>query len=97
MIIITITLSIVYTLIIIFLLVTWYKDLKQKEDTDKRILVLEKRINEYRQDLTDTMLRYVEELNQATNINDSCILQLAKKIKKLENETKKQSNISKNS
>ena len=46
MIIITITISIVYAIILGWLAYTWYKDLKHKEDTDKRILVLEKRINE---------------------------------------------------
>ena len=43
MIIITITISIVYAIILGWLAYTWYKDLKHKEDTDKRILVLEKR------------------------------------------------------
>lgn len=51
MIVITITLSILYAAIIIFLITTWYKDLKHSEDTDKRILVLEKRINEVRKEL----------------------------------------------
>lgn len=44
--IIFIIVSLSYLAVIVFLAVTWYKDLKQKEDTDKRILVLEKRINE---------------------------------------------------
>ena len=38
--------SLGYLAIIVFLAITWYKDVKKKEDTDKRILVLEKRITE---------------------------------------------------
>lgn len=41
--IIFIIVSLSYLAVIVFLAITWYKDLKQKEDTDKRILVLEKR------------------------------------------------------
>lgn len=44
--IIFIIVSLSYLAVIVFLAVTWYKDLKHKEDTDKRILILEKRINE---------------------------------------------------
>lgn len=44
--IIFIIVSLSYLAVIVFLAITWYKDLKHKEDTDKRILVLEKRINE---------------------------------------------------
>lgn len=44
--IIVVTISIIYAAIIIFLAVTWYIDMQYKEDTDKRILVLEKRIQE---------------------------------------------------
>lgn len=35
--------SIFYAIVITFLMITWYKDVTTKEDTDKRILVLEKR------------------------------------------------------
>ena len=76
--------SIGYLAIIVFLAITWYKDVARKEDTDKRILVLEKRITDYRRDMNDTILRYVQDLYQAKNINDSCILQLGKKVGKLE-------------
>ena len=41
--IIFIIVSLSYLAVIVFLAITWYKDLKHKEDTDKRILVLEKR------------------------------------------------------
>ena len=43
MIVITLTISIFYAIVITFLSITWYKDVKHKEDTDKRIQVLEKR------------------------------------------------------
>ena len=41
--IIFIVISLFYAAVIVFLLITWYKDVARKEDTDKRILVLEKR------------------------------------------------------
>ena len=44
--IIFIVISLFYAAVIVFLLITWYKDVSRKEDTDKRILVLEKRITE---------------------------------------------------
>lgn len=43
MVLIILTISIFYAIVITFLSITWYKDVKHKEDTDKRILVLEKR------------------------------------------------------
>ena len=43
MIIIILVMSIFYAIVITFLMITWYKDVTTKEDTDKRILVLEKR------------------------------------------------------
>ena len=51
MIVIILTISIFYALVITFLSITWYKDLKHNEDTDTRLLVLEKRINEVRKEL----------------------------------------------
>ena len=43
MIVIILVMSIFYAIVITFLMITWYKDVTTKEDTDKRILVLEKR------------------------------------------------------
>ncbi len=80
MIVITITISIVYALILIFLAVTWYKDLKQKEDTDKRILVLEKRIVEVKQ----TDRRRGQILDEAIGERIKELVELEKRVEKLE-------------
>lgn len=63
MIIITITISIIYAIILGWLAYTWYKDLKNKEDTDKRILVLEKRIQEQYSDIINDYKDKIINLN----------------------------------
>lgn len=76
--------SLCYLAIIVFLSITWYKDVTTKEETDKRILVLEKRINEVRKDTNDTLLNYVRDFTKDIRDNTSCILQLGTKVGKLE-------------
>lgn len=90
MIVITITISIVYALILIFLAVTWYKDLKHKEDTDKRILVLEKRDAE-----KATKKNVNEDINHLIDMGteqDIILNELNRRVEKLERK-----HISKNS
>ena len=78
MIVIIITISIVYALILIFLAVTWYKDMKHKEDTDKRILVLEKR------DAEKETKKNVKQVYDMAMMNTIDIQSLEKRVEKLE-------------
>jgi len=64
--IIVVTISIIYAAIIIFLAVTWYKDMQYKEDTDKRILVLEKRIQEQHKCFSRTINDFKDEIINLT-------------------------------
>lgn len=83
MIIITITISIVYAIILGWLAYTWYKDMKQKEDTDKRILVLEKRIEE-KSKKTNTRIDLVHDnLLQLEELVNNEIAIINKKLKKV--------------
>lgn len=86
--IIVVTISIIYAAIIIFLAVTWYKDMQYKEDTDKRILVLEKRIQEQHKCFSGTINDFKDEIINLT-IEKS---DLEKRVGKLERK-----HISKNS
>ena len=88
MIIITVTLSIVYAAIIIFLAITWYNEMKHNDDTDKRILVLEKRIQEQHKCFSGTINDFKDEIINLT-IEKS---DLEKRVGKLERK-----HISKNS
>ncbi len=88
MIIITVTLSIVYAAIIIFLAITWYNEMKHNDDTDKRILVLEKRIVEVKQ--TDRKRGQI--LDEAIGERIKELVELEKRVEKLERK-----HISKNS
>lgn len=83
MIVITITISIVYAIILIWLAYTWYKDLKNKEDTDKRILVLEKRIEE-KSKKTNTRIDLVHDnlLQLEESVNNEIAI-INKKLKKV--------------
>jgi hypothetical protein len=83
MIIITITISIVYTIILGWLAYTWYKDLKNKEDTDKRILQLEKRIEE-KSKKTNTRIDLVHDnlLQLEESVNNEIAI-INKKLKKV--------------
>ena len=86
MIIITITISIVYAIILGWLAYTWYKDLKNKQDTDKRILVLEKRDAEKlsKKDFNETIDFLIDNSQQ----QDLLIESLGRKIIKLERKSK---------
>lgn len=83
MIIITITISIVYAIILIWLAYTWYKDLKYKQDTDKRILVLEKRIEE-KSKKTNTRIDLIHDnlLQLEESVNNEIAI-INKKLKKV--------------
>ena len=83
MIIITITISIVYAIILGWLAYTWNKDLKHKEDTDKRILVLEKRIEE-KSKKTNTRIDLVHDnlLQLEESVNNEIAI-INKKLKKV--------------
>lgn len=83
MIIITITLSIVYAFILSWLAYAWYKDMQYKEDTDKRILVLEKRINEVKKELTGQIQVEVETRQDFEEATCNEIAIIHKKIKKV--------------
>ena len=80
--IIFIIVSLGYLAIIVFLAITWYKDVKKKEDTDKRILVLEKR------DAEKATIKDVKELYgnfETTTINvTNVIKELKERVGKLE-------------
>lgn len=83
MIIITITISIIYAIILGWLAYTWYKDMKQKEDTDKKILVLEKRIEE-KSKKTNTRIDLVHDnlLQLEESVNNEIAI-INKKLKKV--------------
>lgn len=86
MIIIMVTISIIYAAIIISLSITWYKDVKYKEDMDKRIQVLERR------DAEKETKKNVKQLNDIVVMNTIDLQSLAKRVEKLERK-----HISKNS
>ena len=90
MIVIILTISIFYAIVITFLSITWYKDVKHKEDTDKRILVLEKRDAEKlsKKDFNKTIDFLVDNSQQ----QDLLIESLGRRIEKIERK-----HISKNS
>lgn len=83
---IVVTISIIYAAIIIFLAVTWYKDMQYKEETDKRILVLEKR------DAEKETKKNVKQINDILITNTIDLQSLEKRVEKLERK-----HISKNS
>ena len=86
MIIITITISIVYAIILTTLVYTWYKDIKNKEDIEKRILVLEKRDAEKltKKDFNKTIDFLIDNSQQ----QDLLIENLGRRTEKLERKTK---------
>ena len=86
MIIITITISIVYAIILGWLAYTWYKDLKYKEDIDKRILVLEKR------DAEKETKKNVKQINDIVITNTIDLQSLEKRFEKLERKKKSDKN-----
>ena len=86
MILLMVTISIIYAAIIISLSITWYKDVKHKEDMDKRIQVLERR------DAEKETKKNVKQLNDIVVMNTIDLQSLAKRVEKLERK-----HISKNS
>ena len=77
--------SIGYLAIIVFLAITWYKDVSRKEDTDKRILVLEKRDAEKlsKKDFNKTIDFLVDNSQQHDLILNNVIRRLEKLEKRL--------------
>lgn len=88
MIVIILTMSIVYAIILIWLAYTWYKDMQHKEDTDKRILVLEKRIQEQYKCFSGTINDFKDSLIN-TSIENS---DLERRLQKLERKKKSNKN-----
>ena len=74
--------SLCYLAIIVFLSITWYKDVARKEDTDKRILVLEKRDAEKldKEDFNNTL----DFIFDACKQQDILIHSINKRVEKLE-------------
>ena len=82
MIVIILVMSIFYAIVITFLTITWYKDVTTKEDTDKRILVLEKRDAEKVE-----KEQYDKDINGLCNMGqeqDIMIAGLNRRVEKLE-------------
>lgn len=82
MIVIILVMSIFYAIVITFLMITWYKDVTTKEDTDKRILVLEKRDAEKVE-----KEQYDKDINGLYNMGqeqDIMIASINKRVEKLE-------------
>lgn len=82
MIVIILTMSIVYAIILIWLAYTWYKDMQHKEDTDKRILQLEKR------DAEKETKKNVKQINDILITNTIDLQSLDKRVEKLERKQK---------
>lgn len=89
MIVIILTMSIVYAFILTWLAYTWYKDLKNKEDTDERILQLEKRIQEQHKCFSGTINDFKDTIINL-NIEQS---DLEKRIQKLERKKKRSKDV----
>ena len=77
--------SLGYLAIIVFLAITWYKDVARKEDTDKRILVLEKRDAEKlsKKDFNKTIDFLVDNSQQQDLILNNVIRRVEKLEKRL--------------
>ena len=77
--------SLGYLAIIVFLAITWYKDVSRKEDTDKRILVLEKRDAEKlsKKDFNKTIDFLVDNSQQQDLILNNVIRRVEKLEKRL--------------
>ena len=83
--IIFIIVSLSYLAVIVFLAITWYKDVSRKEDTDKRILVLEKRDAEKlsKKDFNKTIDFLVDNSQQQDLILNNVIRRVEKLEKRL--------------
>ena len=82
MIVIILVTSIFYAIVITFLLITWYKDVKHNDDTDKRIQVLEKRdADKVSKKSYDKRINYLYECGQQQDI---IIESLLRRVEKLE-------------